>query len=148
MAALPEAHVLACDLDERAVGCARANGVEAYQGDLFEPLPAELEGGVDVVVAVVPYVPSGELRLLQRDTLAFESTLPYDGGADGTEILRRVIAGAPRFLKPGGALLVELGGDQADLLEEDLARGDYGEVEVLRDDEGDARGLEALRTSR
>jgi release factor glutamine methyltransferase len=146
--ALPAARVVATDLDESAVTCARGNGVEAYQGDLFEPLPAKLEGTVDVVVAVVPYVPSEELRLLQRDTFTFESTLSYDGGADGGKLLRRVIAAAPRFLKPGGALLLELGGEQADLLDEDLERAGFDQVEVLRDDEGDARGLEALRPPR
>ena len=45
------------------------------RGDLFAPLPPELEGAVDVVVGVVPYVPTPELGLLQRDTLAFESPL-------------------------------------------------------------------------
>jgi release factor glutamine methyltransferase len=143
-ARLPEARVLAVDLDERAVACARANGVEVYQGDLFEPLPAGLEGAVDVVVAVVPYVPAGELALLQRDTFTFESTLAYDGGADGGEILRRVIGGAPRFLKPGGAVLLELGGNQPDLLAEGLVRLGYEEPEVLLDEDGDVRGVEAL----
>jgi release factor glutamine methyltransferase len=142
--ALPEARVVACDLDERAVACARANGIEAYHGDLFEPLPADLRGLVDVVVAVVPYVPADELRLLQRDTFTFESTLAYDGGSHGTDVLRRVIAGAPRVLRPGGALLLELGGHQAELLRDDLARCGYEEPEVLLDDDGDVRGVEAL----
>ncbi len=143
--ALPEARVVASELDERAVVCARANGIDAYHGDLFEPLPPDLEGAVDVIVAVVPYVPTDELRMLQRDTFAFESALAYDGGADGTDVLRRVIAGAPRFLRPGGALLLELGGDQAELLGDDFARLGYEEPEVLLDEEGDVRGVEALR---
>jgi release factor glutamine methyltransferase len=143
-AALPAARVLASDLDERAVACARANGVDAYCGDLFEPLPDRLQGEADVIVAVVPYVPSAELDLLQRDTFAFESTLAYDGGGDGADILRRVVAETPRFLKPGGCLLLELGGDQTDLLRPELVRLGYEEVEVLRDEDGYARGVEAL----
>lgn len=139
----PAARVVASDIDERAVACAAANGVEAYRGDLFEPLPAPLEGCVDVVVAVVPYVPTPELPLLQRDTFTFESTLAYDGGADGTDVLRRVLAGAVRFLRPGGTILLELGGRQAGTLGDDLARLGYGEVTVLRDEDGDVRGLEA-----
>ena len=59
--ATPGARVVATDIDRRAVACARANGVEAYAGDLFAPVPAELEGRTDVVVAVVPYVPTPEL---------------------------------------------------------------------------------------
>jgi release factor glutamine methyltransferase len=136
------AHVVASDLDERAVACARANDVEAYRGDLFAPLPSALHGRVDVVVGVVPYVPTPDLPLLQRDTLAFESPLSYDGGRDGTEILRRVLADAPRFLRPGGALLLELGGQQADGLAEDLARLRYVDVTVLEDEDGDVRGVE------
>ena len=107
----PGARVVASDVDARAVACAVANGVEAVTGDLFAPLPPELERRVDVVVGVVPYVPTPELGLLQRDTLAFESARSYDGGPDGTAVLRRALAEAPRFLRPGGALLLELGGE-------------------------------------
>jgi release factor glutamine methyltransferase len=142
-AARPGARVVACDADERAVACAAANGVEVHPGDLLEPVPRELEGRVDVVVGVVPYVPTPELRLLQRDTFAFESTVAYDGGPDGAAVLRRVLADAPRFLRPGGALLLELGGGQADLLRGDLARRGYAGVTVLADEEGDPRGIEA-----
>jgi release factor glutamine methyltransferase len=139
----PGARVVASDLDERAVACARANDVEAYRGDLFAPLPGGLQRHVDVVVGVVPYVPTPDLPLLQRDTLAFEAPLSYDGGRDGTEILRRVLADAPRFLRRGGALLLELGGQQADALGEDLARLRYVDVTVLQDEDGDVRGVEA-----
>ena len=139
----PGAHVLASDLDDRAVACARANGVEVYLGDLFAPLPRALDGRVDVVVGVVPYVPTPALPRLQRDTFTFESPLAYDGGPDGTTILRRVLTDAPRFLRRGGALLLELGGGQDTLLGDDLARLGYVDVSVLTDDEGDVRGIEA-----
>ena len=143
MARRPQARVLATDLDERAVACARRNGVDAHRGDLLAPLPQALERSVDVVVGVVPYVPTPDLPLLQRDTLTFESTLSYDGGEDGTALLRRVVADGPRFLRRGGALLLELGGKQADALRDDLARLRYVDVDVLRDEEGDVRGIEA-----
>jgi release factor glutamine methyltransferase len=139
----PGARVVASDLDDRAVACARANGVEAYQGDLFAPLPNGLQGRVDVVVGVVPYVPTSDLPLLQRDTLTFESTLSYDGGPAGTAILRRVLTDAVGFLRPGGALLLELGAGQQERLAGDLERRGYGDVVVLRDEEGDVRGIEA-----
>jgi release factor glutamine methyltransferase len=139
----PGAHVVASDLDDRSVACAAANGVEVYRGDLFDPLPRALQGRVDVVIGVVPYVPTPALPLLQRDTFAFESPLAYDGGHDGTEILQRVLTGAPRFLRRGGALLLELGGEQAGALEDDLARLGYVDVSVLVDEDGDVRGIEA-----
>ncbi len=139
----PDARVMATDLDERAVACARANSVEAYHGDLFAPLPPGFDGCVDVVTAVVPYVPTPDMALLHRDTFAFEVALSYDGGPDGTDILRRVIADSPRYLRGGGALLLELGGDQADALEEPLARCGFFDVTVLVDEDGDVRGVEA-----
>src|SRR5919198_147155 len=64
--ARPTATVLATDVDEAAVACARRNGVDALLGDLDEPVHT-LRGRVDVVTAVVPYVPVEELHLLPRD---------------------------------------------------------------------------------
>jgi len=139
----PEARVVASDLDERAVACAVSNGVSAYQGDLFEPFARELEGEIDVVVAVVPYVPTPSLALLARDTFVFESSLSYDGGTDGADILRRVVAESPRFLRPGGALLLEVGGEQSEVLRGHLARCGFVDVNTLTDEEGDVRGVEA-----
>ena len=139
----PGARVLATDIDPRAVACAARNGVDARRGDLFAPLPGELSGRVDVVTGVVPYVPSPDLPLLQRDTFAFETPLAYDGGPDGTLLLRRAVAEGARHLRRGGALLLELGGDQADALAGDLERAGYAGLSVLTDEDGDARGIEA-----
>jgi len=142
-AARPSARVVATDSDARAVACAKANGVEAYEGDLFAAVPAALRGDVDVVVAVVPYVPSDELRLLPRDTLRFEDPSHYDGGPGGVAVLQRVIADAPAFLRPGGALLLELGGEQAAVLRPTLEARGYTSVRTWLDEDGDLRGLEA-----
>jgi release factor glutamine methyltransferase len=139
----PRARVVATDVDQRAVDCATANGIEVFRGDLFAPLPESLVGHVDLVVGVVPYVPTPALRLLPPDTLAFESPVSYDGGPDGVDILRRAVADARRFLRPGGALLLELGGDQAEQLAEDLSRLGYVNITVHLDEDGDTRGIEA-----
>lgn len=143
----PRATVLATDLDERAVLCARDNGVRALRGDLMRPLPRALAGRVHVVTAVVPYVPTAELAFLQRDTFTFESPLAYDGGADGARLLRRLIRTGGRVLVQGGALLLELGGDQAELIAPDLRRAGFRRDRVLRDDDGDVRGVEATLTA-
>ncbi len=133
--ARPVARVMASDVDERAVACAVANGVEVYLGDPVAPLPSTLEGRVDVVVGVVPFVSTPALALLPRDTFEFESPLSFDGGRDGTEILRRAVSGSPRFLRPGG--------EQAEALGDDLARLGYVDVTVLADEDGAVRGIEA-----
>jgi release factor glutamine methyltransferase len=142
--ARPGARVVATDIDGRAVACARSNGVSALVGTLFDPLPPELAGVVDVVVGVVPYVPSPALALLPHGTLEFESPRSYDGGPDGTAILRAAIAAAPRALRPGGSLLLELGADQAELVQDDLDQQGFAATKVLIDDEGDVRGIAAI----
>ena len=85
------AQVLATELDPTAARCARRNHVEVFEGSLDEPLPAVLEHTVDVMTAVVPYVPTDALRLLPRDVQAFEPRLALDGGADGTDLLVEVV---------------------------------------------------------
>ncbi len=142
-AARPAARIVATDSDSQAVTCARANGVEAYQGDLFAAVPPSFRGETDVVVAVVPYVPSTEFHLLPRDTLRFEDPSHYDGGSDGADVLRRVVTDAPGFLRPGGAVLLELGGDQAEVLRPTLESLGYASVRTWSDEDGDLRGLQA-----
>ena len=139
----PSAHVLAFDIDHRAVACARANGIDANVGDLFDSVPPGLAGRVDVVVGVVPYVPTAALSLLARDTFRFESKLCYDGGRDGTDLLRRVALESTAYLCRGGALLLELGADQGDELSDALGRLGFVDVFVHFDEEGDERGIEA-----
>jgi release factor glutamine methyltransferase len=137
----PGARVVGTDLDPNAVANAKANGVEAYAGDLFAPLPDDL-GPADVVVAVVPYVPRRALPLLQRDTFRFETSLAYDGGEEGLDVLLRVLEEAPARLRPGGAVVLEVGGSQAGDLDADIARLPYEEVKEITDEDGDLRGLE------
>lgn len=145
LAEKPNARVVGTDIDERAVSCARSNGIEALCGDLFAPLPLDLEGRVDVIIGVVPYVPTESMPFLSRDTLAFESPLSYDGGSEGVDILRRVLEGGHRFLRPGGSVFVEVGGRQSEVLHDDLVRLGFDDDTVFFDDDGDLRGLEARR---
>jgi release factor glutamine methyltransferase len=107
-AALDGAEVHAADIDPAAVRCARRNVPgHVYQGDLYEPLPARLRGRVGILAANVPYVPSQEIGFLPPEARAHEPLTALDGGPDGLEVLRRVAAGAPGWLAPGGHLLIE-----------------------------------------
>jgi release factor glutamine methyltransferase len=116
-AALGQVELHAADIDPAAVRCARRNvaaaGGQVYQGDLYRPLPARLRGRVDILAANVPYVPSGDVGLLPPEARAHEPRVALDGGADGLDVLRRVAAGAPLWLAPGGHLLVETSERQA-----------------------------------
>jgi release factor glutamine methyltransferase len=117
----------AADIDQAAVRCARRNlasaGGHVYQGDLFEPLPATLRGRVDVLVANAPYVPTREVALLPAEAREHEPRVALDGGPDGLHILRRVAAAAPRWLAPGGHLLVETTEHQAPPIAAVMIRG-------------------------
>jgi release factor glutamine methyltransferase len=107
----------AVDIDPAAVSWARTNllaaGARVYQGDLDEPLPRRLRGRVDVLVANAPYVPTEAIRLLPPEARVHEPPVALDGGYDGLEVLRRVIAAAPAWLAPGGQVLVETSRRQA-----------------------------------
>ena len=109
--AVAGAQVHAADIDPAAVRCARRNLAAAgrvYQGDLYGPLPAALRGRVDILLANVPYVPAGEVALLPPEARDYEARAALDGGPDGLGVLRRVTAGAPAWLAPGGHLLSEI----------------------------------------
>jgi release factor glutamine methyltransferase len=103
----------AADIDPAAVRCARRNlaaaGGRVHTGDLFEALPGDLRGRVGILAANVPYVPSDEVPLLPSEAREHEPLVALDGGADGLDVLRRVAAGAPHWLAPGGCLVVETG---------------------------------------
>ena len=142
-AAVPTARVVATELDPGAALCARGNGVEVFEGFLDEPLPRALAHRVDVITAVVPYVPTDSIRLLPRDVRVFEPRLALDGGADGTELLAEVVRRSPRWLRPAGWLLLELGGDQAEPIGRLLSEAGYGEADVMVDGEGDVRAIAA-----
>jgi release factor glutamine methyltransferase len=116
-AGLGAAALYAVDIDPAAVRCARRNlgplGGHVLEGDLYDPLPAAVRGRVDVVVANAPYVPTEAIRLLPREARAYEPRASLDGGRDGLDIQRRIIAAAAGWLRAGGHLLLETSERQA-----------------------------------
>ncbi|MFZ2173569.1 MAG: putative protein N(5)-glutamine methyltransferase [Rhodococcus sp. (in: high G+C Gram-positive bacteria)] len=116
----------AADIEHAAVVCARRNlgdSGRVFEGDLYEPLPVELRGRVDVLVANAPYVPTEVIRLLPPEARLHEPLVSLDGGADGLEVQRRVIAGAAQWLAPGGHLLIETSEGQVPQTAEAFVRG-------------------------
>jgi release factor glutamine methyltransferase len=101
----------AADVDPVAVACARRNLPDAavHEGDLFAALPAGLRERVDVLVANAPYVPTSAIALMPPEARDSEPAVALDGGDDGLVVLRRIVAGAPGWLAPGGAVLFESG---------------------------------------
>ena len=144
---VPGARVLATEIDPAALAWARRNvrgrRVELLAGDLDEPLPADLRGRVDVLVANVPYVPAGAMPLLPHDVREHEPRLALDGGPDGLDVLRRVAALAPRWLAPGGWLVCEIGEGQRQAVAL-LAAAGLAEVRIRPDLAGRDRVLEGV----
>ncbi|WP_166999615.1 putative protein N(5)-glutamine methyltransferase [Paramicrobacterium fandaimingii] len=113
----PGIELHAADSEHVAVTCARENlaGFGAvHEGDLVDALPADLRGRIDVIVANVPYVPSAELRLMPAEAREREPAVTHDGGADGLNVFRRLVAAAPAWLAAGGSILSEISDEQAD----------------------------------
>lgn len=132
----------AADVDPRAVACARRNlaalapgdAVFVYEGDLDEPLPDRIAGRVAVLTANVPYVPSSEIPLLPQEAREYEPQTALDGGVDGLAVLRRVAAAAPRWLRPGGSVLIEISERQEEAAVEAFAAAGL-EVEVVESED-------------
>jgi release factor glutamine methyltransferase len=120
------AELYAADIEPAAVACARRNlapaGGQVFQGDLYEALPMLLRGRIDVLTANVPYVPTDAVELMPPEARIYEPLVALDGGADGLDILRRVAAEAPVWLRPGGCLLTESSERQAPTVVEIFAR--------------------------
>jgi release factor glutamine methyltransferase len=142
----PDAVVFATELDPLAVACARRNGVQVLEGDLFAPLPDGIRRRVDVLTAIAPYVPHAALDRLPRDVAEFEPVISLDGGHDGLDVVRRIVAGSVDWVRSGGSVLLEVGSNQVGDVASLLEHTGYVDPTVIEDLDGDARGVLALRT--
>jgi release factor glutamine methyltransferase len=150
LAGFGPAELYALDLDPAAVRCARRNlagtNAQVLQGDLYRPLPPSMRGRVDVLVANAPYVPSEAVALMPPEAREHEPRLALDGGPDGLDVQRRIIAEAPSWLAPGGSLLIETGRAQApDTAAAMRSAGLLVRIEI--DDELDATAVVGRRRS-
>jgi release factor glutamine methyltransferase len=140
---------VAADLDPVEVRRARRNlaGLGAvYEGDLFEPLPGELEGRVDVLVVNAPYVPTDEIALMPPEARDHEPAIALDGGPDGLDLHRRVAAGAARWLTPGGSVVIEVSVPQAPTSAALFAAEGFA-VRIAHSDELDGTAVIATRAA-
>lgn len=109
-----DARVIATEASPEALRWARVNqakvdsSVELLEGDLFAPLPDELAGKIDVVVSNPPYIADDERSALPSDVLDHEPHIALFSGADGTSIIERIVQDAPKWLRHGGWLIIEI----------------------------------------
>ncbi len=120
---LREARVFAVDVSPEALAVAAENarrfGVDRritfLQGNWTAPLSAAgLAGRLHALVANPPYIPTAELGALDPEIVRFEPRLALDGGPDGLACHRELAASAPRLLRPGGWLALEVGAGQGE----------------------------------
>lgn len=147
----PGCSVVGGDLSQDAIGLALRNAerhelterVQFVRGDLFSPFEAAgLRGAADVVVCNPPYISTAKAAGMPTEIAEFEPRMAFDGGAFGISTLFRLVAGAPRFLRPGSWLCFEIGAGQGEPMAARLQRaGSYAVIERVRDSAGAIRAL-------
>lgn len=135
---LAAARVVATELSPAAAEVARANAarlgvadrVEVREGDLLAPVAGEV---FDVVVANPPYIATAVIATLDREVQR-EPRQALDGGVDGLDLLRRLVAAAPDHVAPGGLLVLEHGHDQGEAVRALCdATGGFAPAATVRD---------------
>jgi len=149
---LPQAAVTVVDVSPAALEVARSNAMrhkvdsrmEFFEGDLFGPVS---DGSrFDFIVSNPPYIPSGELAELQVDVRKHEPQLALDGGPDGLDIIRRIVADLPRFLTESGTFLVEIDPPQSAAVQTMLSEtGHFEKISTVKDLAGEQRVVIACR---
>lgn len=143
----------AVDLSRGALEIAKRNlrrhnleeQVELVEGDLLTPFKGR-SPLFDAILSNPPYIRSADLDGLQREVALFEPRSALDGGEDGLAFVRRLIDDAPKLLKGGGLLAVEIGAGQGSAAADYARRHEaYGEVAVQDDLAGIPRLLSAVR---
>jgi release factor glutamine methyltransferase len=147
---LRDARILAVDSSPAALRIARRNAarlgldnVEILRGDLYRALRGRgLESRLDVLASNPPYVRASDWAGLQPEVRDHEPRAALVPGPTGLEIIARLVAGAPEWLKPGGRIFLEIGRGQARAVRS-LFRMGWSAVETRRDLAGILRVLSA-----
>ncbi len=151
--AFPQVRVHAVDWSVEAVAIATQNAqahnfkdqIHFYQGSWLTPLDA-FQRQLSGIISNPPYIPSGMVPELQPEVAWHEPHLALDGGEDGLDALRHIIAEAPQYLCSGGILLLEMMAGQDQKVYELLAQqGQYGQIQLHHDFAGIARFAQAYR---
>ena len=154
---LPDARVIATEYSKEVFEVAVKNShfhhlekqIHFVLADIAPWRVFEAEGKkFDLIVSNPPYIASGEIENLQEEVRNFEPRKALDGGPDGLSIIRRILAEAPPFLKPGGHLLMEIGEDQSKSVTDLLAQQKKLRLKAIRQDySGLGRILVAFHSS-
>ncbi len=150
---VPRLVVWATDINPQAAELARHNAhrhgvdgrVTVLDGSRFDPLPERLRGGVDLLVSNPPYVRSGDIAGLAVEVRGHDPHTALDGGADGLVFYRALAAGLGQWVRPGGAVALEIGDDQGEAVPGILAASGVVELQVHQDYAGRDRVVTGRR---
>ncbi|HZW82648.1 MAG TPA: peptide chain release factor N(5)-glutamine methyltransferase [Candidatus Deferrimicrobium sp.] len=133
---LPKAEVWAVDISPAALQVAKLNAekhlvnISFLQGDLAQPVAGQR---FNLVTANPPYIPAAEITKLSPEVGGAEPKLALDGGTDGLDFYRRLARELPAVLQAGGRVMLEIGWNQGQQVEEILLQAGFSEVRVLQD---------------
>ena len=145
--------VIACDISPEALSLARENvallglgeRVSVIESDIGDGVNASYLGNIDLVVSNPPYIPRDVLGTLSREVSDFEPQLALDGGPDGLDVYRRLIAWCQQALKPGGACAFELHETCLDQARDIAQQAGFSDVRIVDDLAGKPRVLTAVK---
>jgi release factor glutamine methyltransferase len=150
---LPKCEVWGLDIDPNGVQQGRRNAreldiknVKLRAGDLFEPLPARLEGAVDLITGHIPYVAPHELEDLPAEVIDHEPVFTLsDQSLDGLGLVERAIKESVPWLQPGGWLLLEIADDLTSKVRKMCRRAGFLDEGVATDEDGLSVVVEARK---
>lgn len=130
---------IGADLSGDALAVAKTNAERLeipatfYRGDLFGALPEAESKGFDIIVSNPPYIETAEIATLMPEVREHDPYMALDGGTDGLDFYRRIIAEAPEHFAAEGRLYLEIGNTQAQAVEALLKECGYTEIRTVKD---------------
>ncbi|MGH7616528.1 MAG: N5-glutamine methyltransferase family protein [Gemmatimonadaceae bacterium] len=148
----PRVVVFASDISAPALTLAERNAthlglsdrVHFAASDLFAGMAGALHRSADIVTCNPPYITSQKVGHMPTEIIGYEPRLAFDGGAFGLKVVTRLLADAPRFLRPGASLCFEIGAGIGESLAERVRKNSaYVDVTPVTDDAGVIRVIAA-----
>lgn len=147
--------IYSIDISEKALRVGRKNAkkneviskIQFLQGSLFQPLEElDLNGKIDIIASNPPYIPTRDIDGLQIEVSKYEPREALDGGEDGLDFYRSIINEAPKYLKEGGRIALEVGHDQAREVAKLIKdKKCYNNIEITKDLAGIERVVTAVK---
>ncbi|MCL2627455.1 MAG: peptide chain release factor N(5)-glutamine methyltransferase [Oscillospiraceae bacterium] len=140
--------IVLADISEDALSVCRQNMLQsnlskhitAIEADVMKP-PPSLLGAFDVIVSNPPYIPTEDIKTLDKSVREYEPLSALDGGSEGLDYFKAIASIWKKLLKPGGNLAFECGIGQADAVRYIMKQNGFGDIKVFKDTQGIERVL-------